>query len=100
MQINIDNEPPHTTEAKKNVEHWTTYDDTYFSNKISKKSKVAIAVTDKNVVKNTDMFNKSMSIDELVKLAFIEDDYSKLYVNAIWKDEYQDENNEGSVINF
>lgn len=91
VKISINSQEVYKTEGKKDVKDWTTYDEIYFSNQISKKSLIIFEVIDKNggLFPDTIMFTQSINIDSLVNLNIIEDNYSKLYVNAIWKDEFR-----------
>lgn len=95
VKIFIGNEEVYATETKQNVKNWVSYDETYFSNKISKKSEIKIKVLDEEVglfAKNKTMYEESMNIEKLVESDLIIGPHSKLYVNAIWKDEYENDN--------
>lgn len=92
VKIYINDKEVYETAVKDDVQNWTTYDEMYFSNKISKQSSIKFHVLDKNpsLLLNTTMFEDTLNVETLVKRHLIQGDYSKLYVNAIWKDEYEE----------
>lgn len=89
VQIVINDKKEFTTSAKKNVQRWTTFDETYRSKKMSKNTKITIKVKhDAITKKGKKLLEQTLDIDSLVKKTRIDGPHSILFLNSLWQDEF------------
>lgn len=88
VQISIDDKNVYKTKPKKDVKRWTTYDETFYSDRISKNTEVTIKIFDENLHKHTLMFNETKSVTDLLTTTRIGGTDVTLFLYPIWTDEY------------
>lgn len=91
VKIYFDNESDHRfqTKSKQDVKRWTTFDETYYSDRISKDTSVTIKIFDDNGGNDKLIFENTKKIGELLNTTLIEGSDVKLFLYSVWSDEYE-----------
>lgn len=96
VRIYFNDEKSHRWQSKTqiDVKRWTTYNETYYSDRISKNTKIIIEIFDKNSGKNNDksMLKIPTTIKNLLTTPTIVGPNAKilkLFLYSFWIDEYE-----------
>lgn len=75
------------------MKRWTTYDETFYSDRIHKTASVNIEVLDDNVGKhNKLMFQATMKVIDLLATTRIKGSDVTLFLYSTWRDEFENSN--------
>lgn len=95
VQIVVNGKIEYETRHKVNAIGWNAFDEIYATNRIPEDSTVEIRILDNSyyLFNNVDkvVFSKEIAINSLVENYLIDEDNYKLTYNAIWRDEYEDD---------